>query len=221
MSVELDHVFVCAAVGAPEADALVAAGLTEGASNVHPGQGTACRRFFFRNAYLELLWVHSEAEARSPATAPTRLWQRWRARADGRTCPFGVCLRAPQGEPPPFPSWSYRPQYLPAGMAIPVATNVDAPHEPMLFVVPSAQRPDAAPAERTQPLAHANGLRELTRVSLAGAFEAPSEPLAAVARAGLVELRAAMEPGLVLGFDGEQAGKVLDLRPALPVVLRW
>jgi hypothetical protein len=87
MAVTLDHVFVCTAVGAPEAEALTAAGLTEGAGNVHPGQGTACRRFFFHNAFLGLFWVHDEAEARSPETAPTRLWERWRDRADGRGVP--------------------------------------------------------------------------------------------------------------------------------------
>jgi hypothetical protein len=40
---------------APEAERIAAFGLCEGPSNVHPGQGTANRRFFFRNAMLELL----------------------------------------------------------------------------------------------------------------------------------------------------------------------
>jgi hypothetical protein len=50
----LDHVFVMCSKGAPEAEALLRVGLREGAGNTHPGQGTACRRFFFENAYLEL-----------------------------------------------------------------------------------------------------------------------------------------------------------------------
>ena len=57
MPLQFDHLFICTSVGAPDAERLVAFGLTEGEPNVHPGQGTACRRFFFRNAYLELLWV--------------------------------------------------------------------------------------------------------------------------------------------------------------------
>jgi hypothetical protein len=57
MSVELDHIFICTEVGVPEADQLVTFGLTEGSSNLHLGQGTANRRFFFYNAMLELLWV--------------------------------------------------------------------------------------------------------------------------------------------------------------------
>ncbi len=71
----------------------MAFGLTEGSSNLHLGQGTANRRFFFYNAMLELLWVRDEREARSPPIAPTRLWKRWRYRFSGYS-PFGVCLRA-------------------------------------------------------------------------------------------------------------------------------
>jgi hypothetical protein len=77
MPVELDHVFICVSQGAPEADYLTHFGLIEGAANVHPGQGTANRRFFFRNAMLELLWVENPDEARNAQTAPTMLWERW------------------------------------------------------------------------------------------------------------------------------------------------
>jgi hypothetical protein len=66
-NVELDHFFICTAAGAPEAERLIELGLTEGAPNTHPGQGTACRRFFFENAFLELVWVTDAAEAQSPA----------------------------------------------------------------------------------------------------------------------------------------------------------
>ena len=53
MSIELDHLFSLVPRKALEADRLVEIELTEGEPNTHPGQGTACRRFFFRNAYLE------------------------------------------------------------------------------------------------------------------------------------------------------------------------
>jgi len=43
----LDHVFILCSPGAPESGALNRLGLTEGSPNTHPGQGTACRRFFF------------------------------------------------------------------------------------------------------------------------------------------------------------------------------
>ena len=93
MNTEIDHVYVCCSVGAPEAEAVRGLGLREGSPNSHPGQGTACRRFFFDNAYLELLWINDRQEAQSEAVRPTRLWERWCHRGE-TACPFGIVLRA-------------------------------------------------------------------------------------------------------------------------------
>ena len=81
MAAELDHVFICVSRGADdEASALSSFGLNEGKPNVHPGQGTACRRFSFRNGYIELLWVSNESEARSETIeAPQRANHRGRS----------------------------------------------------------------------------------------------------------------------------------------------
>ena len=86
---ELDHLFIFTDAGAPEVNHLLASGFTEGQSNIHPGQGTACRRVFFYNAYLEFLWVHSEQEAQSEMVKPLRLWERCRYRETGSS-PFGL-----------------------------------------------------------------------------------------------------------------------------------
>jgi hypothetical protein len=67
---------------------------------------------------------------------------------------------------------------------------------------------------------HATGVQALTRVTLAGPATAPSAPLTAVVAARLVERVAAAEHAL-LGFDGEAAGRELDLRPTLPLIFRW
>src|SRR5262249_28504013 len=117
MSVELDHLFICVSAGAAETETLAAFGLSEGAPNQHPGQGTACRRFFFGNAYLELLWVTDPAEAQAAPISSTGLWGRWAGR-NAAACPFGLCFR-PGVEPggtPPFACWEYRAPYLPEGM---------------------------------------------------------------------------------------------------------
>jgi hypothetical protein len=107
---ELDHVFVMCAVQSPEAEALLRLGLVEGSANRHPGQGTACRRFFFENAYLELLWVDDETAAKQPDVKRLQMWERW-AQRDTGACPFGIGLRPGRGDAlhPPFPTWSYRP----------------------------------------------------------------------------------------------------------------
>ena len=78
--------------GAPEADALIARGLHEGPGNSHPGQGTVNRRFFFRNLYLELLWVEDFDEAQAPEARRTGLWDRWINRHNG-SCPLGLVFR--------------------------------------------------------------------------------------------------------------------------------
>lgn len=130
MAFELDHLFICTAVNAPAAAQLTQFGLVEGRSNVHAGQGTANRCFFFHNLMLELLWVHNAAEAQSENTRPTYLWERWSGRAQG-TCPFGVCLRPVEGQAPeilPFPTWNYQPTYFPAGVAIPIKIQTGPAH---------------------------------------------------------------------------------------------
>jgi hypothetical protein len=108
---------------------------------------------------------------------------------------------------------------------MPVATNGDALHEPMLFVLPPRRRPPAAVAPAApvaeQPRGHPAGVRAVTRVALTGPPAPPGEALAAVVASGIIERHVGDRPLLVLGFDGEATGQALDLRPTLPVGLRW
>ncbi|MEO1133519.1 MAG: hypothetical protein AAFX40_12535, partial [Cyanobacteria bacterium J06639_1] len=154
--------------GAAELDRILDLGFLEGSSNVHPGQGTANRRIFFRNAKLEFLWVCDEADVRSPAIARTRLWERSRSEHTGYS-PFGICLRWSSSEKCkslPFETWDFRPPYLPSSLKIDVASQTK-PSEPMIFMTPFSKRPDALTGDRAQPLNHPNGCRTLTRVALA------------------------------------------------------
>jgi hypothetical protein len=223
MTVELDHLFICTSVGAPEAACLAELGFIEGAPNGHPGQGTASRRFFFCNVYLELLWVHDAAEARSGLTRPICLWERWSGRADG-ACPFGFCFRPTErpNDGLPFATWQYRPAYLPDPLCIEVATNVAVLTEPMLCYLAFAQRSDRYAIGRRQPLQDPAGLREITRVKLVSPRAGDVSPeFEAVIKPGLIELNAGAEYLVELGFDGESQGKSADCRPALPLILRW
>jgi len=206
--------------GAPETASLARLGLTEGSANTHPGQGTASRRFFFANAYLELIWVSDPEEAQGERTRPTRLWERWSKRQAG-ACPFGVILRpsadAREGGPP-FATWSYHPQYMPPDVAIEIATGTPL-GEPELFYIPFARRPDVIGRE---PITHASGFREISgaRIGLAppGASSLAAQQAEA---AGVLSFVTEAEHVLTLGFDGERAGRAADLRPELPLVLRW
>jgi hypothetical protein len=219
----LDHVFVCCSVGGAEAELLNRAGFTEGSPNVHPGQGTTCRRFFFANAYLELLWISDLQEARSETTAPTRLLERWRGRAS-ETSPFGIAVRPVTNEPttpPPFETWAYAPPYLPQGMRIDMAAGLPLTEPEMLFVR-FARRPDRRLGAAREPLSHPLGVSELSSLSITTNFGEPASAAArALTRHGIVEFRTANSQALELGFDALRQGRELDLRPRLPLVLRW
>ena len=218
---ELDHLFVCADVGAPEAERLVAFGLTEGDPNVHHGQGTANRRFFFRNAFLELLWVSDPVEVQTELVRPTQLWSRWSQRKSG-TSPFGVGLRPtrPGSAEIPFPSWEYRPPYLPSPLAIHVGEGVPL-SEPLWFFLGFGRRPDASGGPRRQPLEHHVGFQEVTHVRLTSPSVDSPSAVASVVLRGAVTLGSSPEYLLEMTFDSGAQGSHKDFRPVLPLVFRW
>jgi hypothetical protein len=215
----IDHVFLCTTSGAPAADLLKQAGLVEGTENHHPGQGTACRRFFFRNAMLELLWLEDEVEARSDQTRATKLWERF-AGVGQTASPLGIILRpAPGAEPVcPWASWKYRPQTMPE-LELDVAAETELT-EPMWCYMKGGRAPAEWPPERLQPLDHPAGFREITRV-LIGCPDAREDSVtSAMARNGVIALQTGVEHSLELQFDGGRRAAALDFRPDLPLILR-
>jgi hypothetical protein len=225
MTLELDHRFICTAVDAPEADLLVAFGLAEGTPTPIPG--TSCRRFFFRNAMLELVWVHDESEARSPLIAPARLWERWRYRSTGYS-PFGICVRPrsiQHGAPQPvlpFATWEYRPPYLPPEQHIDVASETSK-SEPLLFATPFGGRPDAkVPTEHRQLLVHPIGVGKITAVHVTLPPDGSiSHAARAVQQTGSVSFGSGSEHLAEVEFDHGEQGQSKDFRPTLPLRFRW
>lgn len=214
---EIDHIFLRTQHGAPEAALLQQLGLSEGSANHHPGQGTANRRFFFQNAFIELLWIADEQEVQSDATRRTQLAERLHLPA-GDNSPFGICFRPSERVvTPPFPCWPYQPSYLPAGMQVDIASHAPLA-EPMWFYLAQAVAPAAAPAERRQPLAHALGVQELSGVALtvpgSGAWSD-----AAQAASAQVQIKRGDTHLLELTFDHGRQGGHYDCRPALALIL--
>jgi glyoxalase-like protein len=223
MTFEIDHLIVWTAVGAPEAEILTELGLTEGSPNLHSGQGTANRRFFFHNAYLELLWVHDAQEAKSKLVLPMRLLDRWSGRTR-ETCPFGLCFRPVGGiaSTPPFSAWEYRPAYLPDPHCILVGTNIDNLVEPMLFYLDLGRRPDEQPPARRQPLKHSASVKEISQVHVVSPHgDALSPELRSIVDSGLVSIERGEAYLMEIGFDSGEKKKEADLRPALPLSFKW
>jgi hypothetical protein len=211
----LDHLFVFVAPGAPEADRLAALGLAESFRRRHPGQGTTNACFCLDNAYLELLWIADASEAAACALARSGLM----ARADWRTSgasPFGIALRcADPAAELPFASWNYAAPFLPAGMAIPVATASDDPRQPLLFRSPGNVRPDQWTDGRAGDRQTAAGLAEITGVRFAFPDDVTPDPaFAALAGRGLIVLDRGAAPTMELELS--RAGGNAPLRLRLP-----
>jgi hypothetical protein len=216
MALELDHIFIFTAPGAPEADKLVKFGLLEGTPNQHEGQGTANRRFPFRNAMLEFLWVSDPVAAQSKNTRRTLLWERWRDRR-GQASPFGICLRPSSAIRPdqPFPGWSYRPAYLPDPLFIHVGDA--GTEEPMWVYLDFLRRLD----HQQRFVEHPAGIREITAVTLTTPVPLRSEAARSIIAAGILATRDGRESLLDVEFDANRRKQIKDFRPDLPLVFHF
>jgi hypothetical protein len=218
---ELDHIFfLCPVDGGAAAQALDRVGLAEGSRNSHEGQGTVCRRFFFENAYIELLWVSDPKEAQSEATQRTRLWERWSKRMSG-ACPFGIVLRAGVTAFTagcPFSSWAYRPSYLPPNLSIDVAAGT--PLEEPEFLYLGFQH--ARARQGLEPTSHKIPVNRLSSVGVSlPASVSCSSAARALEKTGLVRFTAADDYVISLTFDGSAPDQTADLRPDIPMILHW
>jgi hypothetical protein len=215
MQIELDHLFVRAAPGAPEAEKLVQFGLHEGPPNQHLGQGTACRRFSFANAMIELFWVSNASEAQRQSTRRTLLWERWSGRQSSAS-PFGICVRPvdPQHTGSPFPAWEYRPAYLPDALSMQVGeAGIEEPMWVYLSFMRRAQR------ERwfTE---HPIGVREITRLILTTPMPLRSSVSQKIIENGVLEARTGAPSLLEIEFDSHRRKEHVDFRPHLPVIFQ-
>jgi hypothetical protein len=202
VSLQLDHIFICCDPEAPEAEQLIAAGLIEGTRNKHPGQGTANRRFFFENGFVELLWVHDENEARSEITRKTRLWERWSQRQLDAN-PFGICFSTanPELDRLPFDSWAYRPQYLPPDKSI--LFQEGAPlSEPELFQLGWATEPNYVLQQPQQVMPEIQRLRSVS-VGLP-AIDGISKPLTVASDVGMLAIHQSEKFEIRLAFEAKQ-----------------
>ena len=225
---ELDHIFIFTHQAQQVASTLQTFGLSEGTANVHAGQGTACRRFYFQNAYLELAWVINEDEIKSPLIERTKLWERSQYKLT-KYCPFGLCFRAKQQSSHSIrllfeDGWRYHSIYLPQGQFANIASNEDFPAEPMLFEMPFfGLAPKEYSLEQQQPLTHARGFHELTKVSLT--LPPPvndfSSAMEKVLREGIVHLSLGETYLVALEFDDGNQGQLQDFTPLIPLVINW
>ena len=214
MNLLFHHLFVFVKPGAPVVDDLVAAGFIEGSRNVHPGQGTANRRIFFRNGMLEFIWVDDIDEVRSAQTAPTKLWERSNNLATGYA-PFGIalCPDSDTGEThlEPFAGWAYRPQYLTAPHRIWNAANDEYPWEPMIFFL-SFLKPYSPHVGTSEPTHHKDGAEwiEGIRIVTAAKMERMSDAATKLKTIPMIDWATGDRPELEVQLSGSRH-RIIDL----------
>lgn len=213
MAIELDHFFILTEPGASQAGLLSDIGLIEGTANSHQGQGTANRRFCFADSMLELLYVRDSEEAMSGLGSRLRFVDR---AADGIASPFGIIVRSDsESTNPPFPGWKYHPEYFDAESYFHIGENSDLLEEPLCICMPFN-----LPAPSGQPVS-VDPYTSVTELRISIPSSRPSGVLKTLAQCKRISFCLG-EPHLMeIVFNEEKEGKCADLRPELPLLVRW
>jgi Glyoxalase-like domain len=217
MKISLDHVFVLCETGGSEAEALLSRGFVEGSRNVHSGQGTSNRRFFFDDGFIEFLWVSNVTEVTSSLTSPTKLWDRWKGRDTG-VCPFGIVFSSSEIEvpKPPFEVWRYQPEYLPKDKGIYFAAGTHLEEPDLIYL----GWPNPQASSKTQPKSHLLPLLRMNRVCVGypqGVY--PSAAFVQAINAGLVQTYASETFELTIYFESSTTVDI-DLSEQLGIRLK-
>jgi hypothetical protein len=233
-ALKFDHVWLMVTPNAPERAALERAGFRiSPVVNRHEGQGTASVTVEFYNAFLELMWPDPTVAV---APGSERAVEKFRQRMLWRTsgwCPIGIGLR-PTGAtntPLPLPTWSVTPAWLRPGSAIEILTPRDDTTSPSLFLSPkylavdeSANRKAARRSSKAAAIfKHPIGVERMTAIRLVSprAYN-PIEALTYLQNAGIIAFDRGGDQWVVeLTFDDGRKRKTKDLRPELPLLIRY
>ena len=230
----LSHAWVVVTTGAPERAALERAGFRIAPTvNRHDGQGTASVTVEFLNGFLELIYPDPSvpvAPEREQGAEKFRLKSRWR---ETGYSPIGIVFDRTADTPQTFPfaTWRVSAAWMEKGTFIEILTPKEMPKAVSLSISSHAERPREAenaalardPVKGAMFL-HPNGARRLTGVRVvAPSPTADRLPPAAtyVAEHGLMTFETGTEWLLDVTLDDGKQRVTRDLRPELPIVVRY
>ncbi|MFK7936334.1 MAG: hypothetical protein AB8G22_22660 [Saprospiraceae bacterium] len=233
----MDHLNVWVDNPTEAKDKLVEIGFTavpDSLSNVHVGQGTSGRYFYFLNSYLEFIFIYDENEFANNVKANPAL--DFKERAESPTneyLPFGVAINMEEYDPTklPFETVAYYQEWMGAYDRIYTAKNSKLnPSEPTVFTMFPEIKYDVfdsvddlmnIPEEYAiwrEFHKHKNGAQKITNVKIRTTKIDPASETANMIN-GLenVELVVGKECLMEIYFDQHKQGKVFDLRPEVPL----
>lgn len=225
---EVDHLFICVS-GEAALSVLRDVGLRcPNYTARRVDQGTASRLILFENAYLELICIEDERVA---AQTPRRTGidmlgrSRWQ---HTQFSPFGVGLRCKvDAANLTAHSKRSRAKQIQQDPSIHFASDNRANKaEPLCFVIPNSialtQWLDRTSDAHQYLLAHPLGVKQLTDIKITiDSVKNLTSTVSMLCHSNLVEIGQGMAPLLELVFDEGGQGQCLDLRPSLPVLLRY
>jgi len=206
----IDHIYIFSDKG-QETDKLVKFGLTEGSGRKHQGIGTANRRVFFENFYLEILWVQNPKEAQSVNSLG--IWERSNYQTNSYSR-FGICLKNTEDTDSIFTgSMKWQPDFLPQGSVVDLITNEKMP---WIFRLPRYPKR----LNITEPIYHKIEIGQLTKAVFHLKSLDFEEILSKIEKHSILEFHQSLEECLILDFDNRQQGKTQKF-PELSLIINY
>jgi len=194
--IEIDHIFIFSNKG-KETDELVDFGLIEGSGRTHKGIGTANRRMFFENFYLEILWVENEQEAKS--VEKIGIWERSDFK-NNQYPRFGLCLKNTKETDNIFEnSIKWKPDFLTENKFVDILTNE---RMPWIFRFPADRN-----AKLDEPRNHKNGIKKLTKAVFNLTEIDFKNVISEINENSIIEFVKSSKNKLILEFDDKIQGK--------------
>lgn len=195
--IHIDHIFIFVS-SKQDANELIEFGLTEGSGNIHLGIGTANRRFFFENFYLEILWVENETEAKN--SQELGIWSR-SDYSNNNFSRFGLCLKNTKDTDKIFKkSIQWEPLFLPKGMHVDILTSDNMP---WVFRFPQNRSKDL----QVEPKVHKLKTKQLSKAIFNLTEKEFQNTLNFIEDNSILQFQKSMSNSLVLEFDSLHKGK--------------
>ncbi|MFK8061466.1 MAG: VOC family protein [Polaribacter sp.] len=205
-------------------------------SEIHKGQGTSGRYFYFFNNYLELIFVYNQEEFKKNNEIHTGLDFTKRANfKENGASPFSIALKVKDYnvDKIPFKTIKYHQDWMIENESIYAAKNSKTNlKEPSIFVVypemesgtfESLADLQNFPAEDDFWKAffkHPNGAQKITKITITSTnLNLNTETIKAVQKIKELTIKNGTEHLMELHFDHHIQGKTFDLRPELPLII--
>ena len=236
-NLKMDHVNIWVKNPKEAKEKLEAIGFTavpDSLSQVHAGQGTTGRYFYFLNGYLELIYKYDDKEFKTNANINNSLDFVERSESpDNGYLPFGVALKMKNynKEDLPFKTIEYHQEWMGESNRIYAAKNSKTKkEEPSIFVVypfiefdvfesmdSLTNIPDAYSIWRTF-YKHKNGAEKISLIKIySNKLDPESETIKTLSKLKNIEIKEGKEYLMEVFFDHQRQNKTYDLRPELPL----